>query len=305
MLALRPSPGGNKPQLCLFTATVTGLFPQKVSEEQQEGPAPSPPSRGRSSCTSWFGGAKCNQRSRRAPTCSKQRERQVPSRVPGGRLRARICLRLRMSARICVYVCASACVRVAPCVWRGFWVCTGVFSHRALSEPLRKRKQAWKPGSCSPSPGSSAASRQTVTAGLMTEHTRFPSGLLNCAVRYSETKEIKDYTDGNKYVTGATRGRRLPGRLGTVPSRRQWWEKGLTVLPEPRAWDQAWLGLGRKLGGHWQRRWPWERPGRAPAQTRAGNGHVGFLMETCVGACQVPGFFFSLAVAQIFSNQRL
>lgn len=51
----------------------------------------------------------------------------------------------------------------------------------------------------------------------MTEHTRFPSGLLNCSVRYSETKEIKEYTDSNKYVTGATKGGRLPGRLGNIP----------------------------------------------------------------------------------------
>lgn len=35
------------------------------------------------------------------------------------------------------------------------------------------------------------------------------------------------------------------------------------------------------------------------------DGHVGFLMETCVGSCQVPGFFFSLVFAQIFSKQLL
>lgn len=32
------------------------------------------------------------------------------------------------------------------------------------------------------------------------------------------------------------------------------------------------------------------------------DGHVGFLMETCVESCQVPGFFFSLVFAQIFSK---
>lgn len=44
----------------------------------------------------------------------------------------------------------------------------------------------------------------------------------------------------------------------------------------------------------------WER-----SSTAGLDGHVGFLMETCVGSCQVPGFFFSLVFAQIFSKRLL
>lgn len=44
----------------------------------------------------------------------------------------------------------------------------------------------------------------------------------------------------------------------------------------------------------------WER-----SSTDGLDGHVGFLMETCGGSCQVPGFFFSLVFAQIFSERLL
>lgn len=59
--------------------------------------------------------------------------RQVPSRVLGAGSAAGLCLHVPVPAHICVYVCVSVRVRVAPCVWRGFWVCTGVSSRRALS----------------------------------------------------------------------------------------------------------------------------------------------------------------------------
>lgn len=177
------------------------------------------------------------------PRCDllKAKTAQVLSRIPGaGFAHGSVYVSSWRPASVfmCVfpYVCVwlRVCGGVSGCVWVSFRI--------GLSANLLENEN--KPGSWQlfPEPGSSAASRQTVTAGLMTEHTCFPSGLLNCTVRYSETKEIKDYTDSNKYVTGATRGSRLPGCLGTVPSRQWWWrwEKGLA---EPRAWDQAWLGL--------------------------------------------------------------
>ena len=40
MLASQPSPGGSKPQLCLFAATMTGLFPQKGSGRAAGGTCP-------------------------------------------------------------------------------------------------------------------------------------------------------------------------------------------------------------------------------------------------------------------------
>ena len=130
------------------------------------------------------------------------------------------------------------------------------------SSTTKTSLEAWQ---LFPEPGSSAASRQTATAGLMTEHTRFPSGLLRCAVRYSETKEIKDYPDSNKYVMGATRGRR---RLGTVPSQQRW-EQGWrsrrsrghgTRLGQDSV--ESWVGIGsatdpgRGLGGLQHRHGP-------------------------------------------------
>ena len=144
MLASQPSLGGNKPQLCLFAATVTGLFPQKVSDERWEGIAPSSRSPGQNKLHFTARRCKVQQAPRSPPRSRRHRRPAAPRPVkskdsagpvlrPRGWFRARVCLHLPMSARICVYVCVSVCVRVVPCVWQGFWVCTGVFSHRALS----------------------------------------------------------------------------------------------------------------------------------------------------------------------------
>lgn len=68
-----------------------------------------------------------------APRPVESRDKTGPIPRPRGRFRAGLCLHVPVPAHICVYVCVSVRVRVAPCVWRGFWVCTGVSSRRALS----------------------------------------------------------------------------------------------------------------------------------------------------------------------------
>lgn len=86
------------------------------------------PPRARGACAAPPGSAPARDRARRGSG--------ILAAVPparSGRFCVRVCLCLRTSACICVYVRVYACVRVAPCVWRCFWACTGVCSHRALS----------------------------------------------------------------------------------------------------------------------------------------------------------------------------
>lgn len=244
-LASQPRWGGNRAQLCLLAATVTRHLPQKVSDEQQEGPAPSPQSRGRTSHASQLGGAKRREAPR---SLLLHNRREVPSHVPVAGFTVYISPCRPASVFMCVFPCVCVWLRVCG-GFLGVLGCLFASGSRLTSSEMKTSLEAWQ---LFPKPGSSAASRQTVTAGLMTEHTRF----LRRAVTYSETKEIKDYADSNKHVAGAPRGTQLPrGARNGQSCRSPGLGSGLgRGSAERRVGIGSATGPGRGLGGFQQGR---------------------------------------------------
>lgn len=194
------------------------------------------------------------------------------------------------------------CVFPYGCVWLrvcgGVSGCVRVSLRVGLSVNLLENEN--KPGSLAavPEPRSSAASRQTVTAGLMTEHTQAslralliaPSDILK--QRKLETKLIAINMSQEQREAGSSPGgwELAAGREKGIGSR---WSRELSKPGLVRALPKAGWALATPLtpGEAWER-----------SSTDGLDGHVGFLMETFLGSCQVPGFFFPLVFAQIFSK---
>lgn len=194
--------------------------------------------------------------------------RQVPSRVPGAG-----------SAQGCVYMspCRPTsvfmCVFPYGCVWLrvcgGVSGCVRVSLRVGLSVNLLENEN--KPGSLAavPEPRSSAASRQTVTAGLMTEHTHAslrafliaPSDILK--QRKLKTKLIAASMSREQREAGGSLGgwELAAGREKGIRSR---WSRGqATRLGQSSA--ESWVGIGsaadpgRGLGTLQHRRAGWPR----------------------------------------------
>lgn len=171
--------------------------------------------------------------------------RQVPSHVPGAGS-AQGCVYMSPCRPTSVFMCVFPYGCVWLCVCGGVSGCVRVSLRVGLSVNLLENEN--KPGSLAavPEPRSSTASRQTVTAGLMTEHTHAslqafliaPSDILK--QRKLKTKLIAINMSWEQREAGSSLG-------GWEPAAGR--EKELL---EPWAGDQAWLVLCRKLGGYWQ-----------------------------------------------------